>query len=174
MKLPNPAAAEVRARRVAMPDLTTDSAPAGRNPGSPPDRVLEFEPDYVDRFAVDAGPHELEPRHLARRALAGAAAANDAFGRLVWGALLGFELDRGAPGTMLGWRVSSETATELVLDTDGPRMAGRMVFARSGDELVWTTMLRFHGAAGRRIWALAGNAHRFIAPRALASARPSR
>ncbi|UJA19031.1 hypothetical protein HJD18_01635 [Thermoleophilia bacterium SCSIO 60948] len=158
-------------RREARPSAT---APSGSSRSAHADPIADFGPDYLDRFSVGADPRDLPARDWARRSLAGAEAANAAFGRLVWGGLLGFDLDRGAPGTMFGWRVTGDSPDELVIDTDGSRMAGRMVFAHFEGELVWTTMLRFHGSAGRRIWGVAGNAHRFIAPRALESAKPSR
>lgn len=142
---------------------------AERVGGSQPS-VVEYAPDYWDSFAIPAVPG-VPAREWARLSLRG---AGGPFGSIVWHRLLGFALtDRQTPGTLVGWRVSRDTEDEFVMDTDGTRMNGRMVFAIADGQLVWTTMLRFHGVAGERIWSAAGHAHRAIAPRALDRARRS-
>jgi hypothetical protein len=128
----------------------------------------DFSPDYLDSFGIDAVPGAA-PREWARLSLRG---ANGPFGSVVWGGLLGFDLaGSDAPDSLVGWRINRDTADEFVLDVDGSLMAGRMIFSGADDQLVWTTMLRFHRPVGRRIWAIAGNAHRAIAPRCLDLAR---
>jgi hypothetical protein len=105
-------------------------------------------------------------------ALRGADDANGAFSRLVWAGLLGFDLaPRGTPGTLYGWRVTTADQARFVMEADGARMAGRMVFDVEGDAVTWTTLLRFHTLPGRLVWSVAGHAHRAIAPRSLTQAR---
>jgi hypothetical protein len=72
--------------------------------------------------------------------------------------------------TMVGWRITSVEPQRLVLDTDGRLMAGRLVFAQTDDAVAWTTLLRFHRDAGRRVWAVAGSVHRALVPRLLTGA----
>jgi len=133
-----------------------------------PPVVAEFAAEYWDSFAIAAVP-AVAPREWARLSLRG---ADGVFGSVVWHRLLGFDLAAAAtPGTLVGWQISRDSDDEYVLDVDGSLMAGRMVFAFVDNQVVWTTMLKFHNTTARRIWTLAGNAHRAIAPRALSRAR---
>lgn len=135
--------------------------------------MTEFSADYWDAFRI-VGVDGVLPRTWAGLALAGADAANRAFGRLVWHATMGFDLvPRGASNALVGWRITSDTADRIVLDVDGTRSAGRMVLAHDGDDLVWTTMLRHHGRAGTAIWAVIGSAHRALVPRRMEQSRCS-
>ena len=134
-----------------------------------PQLAGDFRPDYGDCFVITTPPG-ITARSWAASSLRGAA-ADGTFSRLVWAGLLGFELaPDGTDETLVGWRVRHETPTRLDVETDGRRMAGRMVFRIEGDELAWATMFRFHAPAGRLIWAVAGHVHRAIAPRCLESA----
>jgi hypothetical protein len=138
-----------------------------------PGLVTEFGADYADAFTASASARH-SAREWAYASLRGAEAAGGAFGRGVWGGLLGFRLaTKGTAGTLVGWQVSVDDPNRLVLDADGRLMAGRMTFLVSGTEVTWTTMLRYHRPAARRIWAAAGHAHRALAPRCLRAARHS-
>jgi hypothetical protein len=129
--------------------------------------VEEFGADYADAFVISSSV-ERSAREWAWAGLRGAESAGGAFGRLVWGGVLGFRLARsGTPDTMVGWRLSTAEPDTVVLDADGRLMAGRMVFVVSGTDVTWTTMLRYHRKAAKRIWAVAGHAHRKLAPRCL-------
>ena len=135
-----------------------------------PSAAAGFNADYADAFAI-ATSSQHPARDWAYGALRGSEAAGGAFGRLVWGGVLGFRLaSRGASHTLFGWHVVVDDPDLVVMEVDGGLMAGRMVFAVSPTEVTWTTMLRFHCRAGARIWAVAGNAHRALAPRCLNSA----
>ena len=136
-----------------------------------PRAVADFAADYADCFQVPVGAGRGEPRDWARSALRGAEDPSGPFSRLVWQGLLGFDLaPRQAPGTLYGWRVTVEDGTAFVMEADGSRMAGRMVFTLSGGDVAWATLLRFHGLAGRLAWAAAGHAHRAVTPRCLVQA----
>jgi hypothetical protein len=129
--------------------------------------VDDFRPDYADCFVV-ATPAEFAAREWAAASLRG---ADGTFSRVVWQGLLGLDLAPiGTEDTLVGWPIRHDTATRLEVDTDGRLMAGRMTFLVEGDRVAWATMFRFHGGAGRRIWAVAGHVHRALAPRCLESA----
>lgn len=133
-----------------------------------PARQDGFAADYADCFRVPGLPDERCARDWAGAALAGAEVGGGVFSGLVWGGVLGFDLaPRATPDTVAGWRVVEDGRQRLVLDVDGSRMAGRMVFTAGRDEVTWTTMLRFQGRSGRRIWQVAGPVHRVLAPRCL-------
>ena len=133
-----------------------------------PPPVAEFGAEDWDSFAIASVPG-VAAREWARLSLRG---ADGVFGSVVWHRLLGFDLADGAtPGTLVGWQIGQDCDDHFVLDVDGSLMTGRMVFAQPDETVVWTTMLRFHNVTARRIWTLAGNAHRAIAPRALSRAR---
>ena len=118
---------------------------------------------------MPAGASAERPRAWASAALAG---ADGLFGSLIWSGLLGFDLaPSGTPRTLEGWNVEADTSTTLVLTAHGGRMSGRMDFSRVGDHIAWTTMLVFHGRVGAAIWAVAGHAHRQVAPRCLEHAQ---
>jgi hypothetical protein len=132
--------------------------------GNAPSAVADFDTDYWDSFAIAAVPGT-RARNWARLSLRG---ADGVFGSVVWHGVLGFDLaDKSVPETMAGWHVTCDSDDTFVLDVDGNLMAGRLVFDVSGERLVWTTLLTFHRPAGRRVWAVAGNVHRVIAPRSL-------
>jgi hypothetical protein len=129
--------------------------------------------DYSDAFRIAAAPGH-SAREWAQRSLRGADPANGLFGRLIWHGLLGFQLaPSGTAGTLVGWRIVVDEPDLFVLETDGRLMAGRMVFEACDTALTWTTMLRYHRRAARRIWAAAGHAHRALTPRCLQAARRS-
>lgn len=137
-----------------------------------PRAVAGFTAHYGDSFRISRGPGATEPRAWAQMALRGTGDANGAFSRLVWEGLLGFDLAApGTPGTLQGWRVTTDDQTSFVMAADGSRMAGQMVFSVAGDAVTWTTLLRFHDLPGRLVWSIAGHAHRAIAPRCLDRAR---
>src|SRR5215217_4856295 len=111
-----------------------------------PGVVSGFAADYGDSFRITTAPAGVEPAVWARTALRG---ADGAFGRLVWDGLLGFDLaPKGTPGTLDGWRVTTDDPTSFVMAADGARMAGRMVFGVAGGVVTWTTLLRFHDLPG--------------------------
>lgn len=139
----------------------------------PPSASTEFSADYWDAFRI-AGVNGVRPGKWAASALGGAEVANRAFGGLVWHTMMGFELaPRDATDALVGWHISTDAADKFVLDVDGSRTAGRMVFVCDGDDLLWTTMLRHHSRSGAAIWAVLGKAHRALAPRCLEHARRS-
>jgi hypothetical protein len=132
-----------------------------------------FAADYSDAFRI-AAVRGHRAREWAQRSLGGADRAHGLFRRLVWNGLLGFELAApGTAGTLVGWRIACEEPQLLVLEADGRRMAGRIVFEASDTALTWTTMLRYHRPIARAIWAAAGYVHRALTPRCLAAARLS-
>ena len=129
----------------------------------PDSAVADFSPDYADCFRVAAIPGQTAA-DWAGAALGG---ADGPFSRVVWQGILGFDLSSGTPGTLVGWPIREDSAERFVLETGGRLMAGRMVFELVDDQVRWTTSLRFHGWAGRLVWASVGPAHRRIAPRCL-------
>lgn len=154
--------------------------PRARRVPVPPAAAAGFDHDYGDAFAVPAGTGagvDASARRWAELGLAGAERFHRLFGRLAWQLGLGFRLaPRGQAGTLVGWRIVEDTDDRFVLDCDGRLMAGRMVFLRTSGEsgaptITWTTMLTFHGAAGRRVWMLFGIGHRAVTPFALGGAQ---
>jgi hypothetical protein len=125
--------------------------------------VSDFSPDYADCFRI-ASVADTTAADWARASLRG---ADGPFGRVVWQGLLGFRLAPGTPGTLVGWPISHDTPERFVLESDGPLMAGRMVFELADGDVWWTTSLHFHRALARVIWAGAGPGHRRLAPRCL-------
>lgn len=139
----------------------------------PSPAVAEFGADYWDAFRISS-VDGARPSQWAASALSGAEAANRAFGRMVWHTLMAFELaPRGASDALVGWHVTADTPDRLVLDADGSRTAGRMLFEHVGGDVLWTTMLRHHGRSGAVTWSVLGHAHRALAPRCLEHARRS-
>jgi hypothetical protein len=137
---------------------------------TPPSAVADFPADYWDCFAIATTGGSAG--RWARLSLRGAESAGGIFSTLVWQGVLGFNLDAaGTPETVVGWRITEETPTRLVLDADGRLMRGRMVFEIVGPEAVWTTMVRYHHALARPVWELAAHAHRALVPRCLRGAR---
>ncbi|HEY4269309.1 MAG TPA: hypothetical protein VGM94_14080 [Galbitalea sp.] len=133
--------------------------------------VADFGADYWDAFRI-TGLGGVRPSSWAAASLGAVEVAHRAFGIVVWGGLLGFDLaPRDTDGALVGWQVTADTQDQFFLDADGSRMAGRMAFTRDGDDLVWTTMLRHHSASGPRVWAVLSPVHRAIAPRSLMMAR---
>src|SRR5690348_15939646 len=103
--------------------------------------------DYSDAFAVAVvpGPTAADWAH---RSLHGADIAHGAFRNLVWHGVLGFDLaETNAPGTHVGWLISTDLPEQFILDADGRLMRGRMVFDISPTTATWTTMLAFHSSA---------------------------
>jgi hypothetical protein len=134
----------------------------------PEGAVSDFSPSYSDCFRVASVPG----RTAADWAWASLRGADGAFSRVVWQGILGFELaSSGTPGTLVGWPICHDSPARFVLETDGRLMAGRMVFELAGDEVRWTTTLRYHGSTAALIWATVGPGHRWIAPRSLGQAR---
>ncbi len=126
---------------------------------------------YADAFGVAAVPG-VAPAEWARLTLAGGPSwTQRAFGELVWHRALGFDLEpRGAPGTFVGWRITTDTPSSFVIDTDGPKMRGRIVFATTGSSMIWTTMIRYHRPSAERVWSVLSPVHRAITARLLAQA----
>jgi len=132
-----------------------------------------FPADYSDTFSVATVPGTAAAE-WARRCLSGADVANGAFRNVVWHGVLGFDLaSTDAPGTLVGWRISTDQPKHFILDADGRLMRWRMVFDVSTTTVTWTTMLAFHRPAAARIWAVAGHVHRALAPKLLGKARSS-
>jgi hypothetical protein len=132
----------------------------------PPAAVADFPADYWDCFAIATTADSA--RRWARLCLRGAESAGGIFSALVWRGVLGFNLEApGTPGTVAGWRITDETPTRLVLDTDGRLMRGRMVFEIAGRDARWTTMVHYHHPLARPVWELAAHAHRALVPRSL-------
>ena len=124
--------------------------------------------DYADCFTVVAVPGA-SAGDWARATLRG---AEGPFSRVVWHGILGLDLaPPGAPDTWVGWRIAQDSSERFVMETDGRLMAGRMVFDVDRSEVRWTTSLRFRGRVGSAIWAGAGFAHRWLAPRTLQDGR---
>ena len=145
----------------------------GERIGLPADERAGFAADYGDTFRVAAVPG-VAAREWARASLRGAEVGNRLFPRLVWHGALGFDLAaRSVPQTMVGWHVTTDEPDRFVLDTDGRLMAGRLVFVTTDETVLWTTLLRFHRPAGRRVWTVAGPVHRTLAPRLLTDAHRS-
>jgi hypothetical protein len=135
----------------------------------PDSAVADFAHDYVDCFRVASVPGGRTAADWARATLRG---ADGAFGRVVWRGILGFELaSPGTPDTLVGWSIRQDGRERFVLEGDGSLMAGRMVFDVDDDEVRWTTSLHFHRSIGAAIWAGAGVAHRWLAPRTLDGGR---
>jgi hypothetical protein len=133
----------------------------------PPAVVGEFGPDYADSFQIDAVPGASARSWMDSR-LHGSDAAKGLFRSVVWHGLLRFDLaDADEAGTAFGWRVSFEDVRRVVLDTDGPLAAGRMVFDATDDTVTWTTMLRYHHPVARFVWGVLAFGHRSIAPSCL-------
>lgn len=126
---------------------------------------------YADRFSVPAAV-EAPAGEWAYRSLRSAERHRGAFSKLIWQGALGFRLDPGAPGTLLGWRIEEDSPGRLVMAADGRLMEGRLMF-EVGSEVVWTTALRFHGSAGRFVWWVLGAVHRPAVPRSLHAASAS-
>ncbi|MBA2609242.1 MAG: hypothetical protein H0W70_14310 [Actinobacteria bacterium] len=126
--------------------------------------VAAFGADYVDAFRIN-GTRGATARAWADSSLHG---SRGLFGSIVWHGLLRFDLlPHDAPGSAFGWTVSTCEPALMVMDTDGSLAAGRMVFVIDGDAVTWTTMLRYHRAEARWLWAVIGNGHRAIGPRCL-------
>jgi len=129
--------------------------------------------NYCDAFSVAAG-NGSRASDWARECLRGADSAKGAFRHGIWHGLLGLDLAAPqAPGTLVGWQISTDAPERFVLDADGGLMRGRMVFEVSTTSVTWTTILVFHRRAGARIWAIASLAHRALAPRLLERAARS-
>ena len=155
--------------RILDTSANSESLPT-RDPG-PSGIVTEFGADYWDAFRI-ADVRGVRPAAWARACLGGTDAAHRAFGIVVWGLLLGFDLaPPGADGTLVGWQVTTDTEDQFVMDADGSRMTGRMAFVRDGGELSWTTMLRHHSHSGPVVWSALAPVHRAIVPRNLTAAR---
>jgi hypothetical protein len=131
-------------------------------------RALTVGVDYADCFRAVAVPGA-SAGDWATATLRG---AEGPFSRIVWHGVLGFDLAApGTPDTLVGWAITADSPERFVMETDGRLMAGRMVFDVDETDVRWTTSLRFHGKAGSIIWAGAGVAHRWLAPRTLGSGR---
>jgi len=136
----------------------------------PETAVADFASDYADCFRTASVPGTTAA-DWATMSLRG---ADGAFGTVVWHGILGFDLaPAGAPGTLVGWSVRHDSPERFVLETEGRLMAGRMVFEMTGDQVLWTTTLRYHGSVAGWVWAAAGPAHRRLAPHSLGRARHS-
>ena len=127
--------------------------------------------DYADSFTAQASGTPAA-REWARLTLAGGSdAVRNAFGKAVWGGILGFSLaPADAPDTLVGWRIIIDEPSLFVMATDGRLMEGRMIFVTDGARVTWTTSVRYHSPRARRIWAVMQHGHRRIAPRVLGSA----
>ena len=137
----------------------------------PESAVADFAADYADCFRVTSFPGRHSAADWAEATLRG---SDGVFGRVVWHGLLGFELaPSGTAGSLVGWRIAEDAPGRFVMEADGPRMAGRMTFDVEGQEVRWTTALRYHGRVAALIWSGAGIVHRQLAPRSLDDARRS-
>jgi hypothetical protein len=134
----------------------------------PSSAIADFEPDYSDCFRIASVPGGHSAADWARATLRG---ADGTFSRVVWQGILGFALSSGAPNTLVGWPIVQDTFERFVLQTGGRLMSGRMVFELDGDEVRWTTSLRYDRSIAAAIWAVVGPAHRRIAPQSLEGGR---
>jgi hypothetical protein len=138
--------------------------------------ALGFLPDadYADAFQASA-TGDRPARDWAKRTLgSGTSALDRTFGTLVWHGILGFDLaPADTPETLVGWAVPVDSPELFVLAADGRLMAGCMVFEVSAQNVLWTTLLRFHRPPAERIWSVAQHVHRALAGRVLARAAGS-
>ena len=72
-----------------------------------------------------------------------------------------------SPKYVIGWPIVRSDHDEIVLETDGPLMRGRLTLRREGDRrAVLITRLQYrHKIAARTVWAMVGPLHRALAPR---------
>jgi hypothetical protein len=128
----------------------------------------ETEPDYADVFEV---PILLGDSRTAEQAFRDALGDNPrALGSLVlWIHRNILRLRLGplsSPQYVIGWPIVRSDHDEIVLETDGPLMRGRLTLRRQDGRAVLITRLHYrHKIAARTVWAMVGPLHRALAPR---------
>jgi hypothetical protein len=83
------------------------------------------------------------------------------------GPVLGFRLaPPDLPGHVAGWAIIEHEPNILVLHAESRLMVARMVVDASDSHTTLTTLLLYKRPATRRVWAMAGIAHRALTDRA--------
>ena len=124
--------------------------------------------DYADAFRVASGDRHPAER-WARRAFEGRpSAARRLFVLVAWQGVLGLRLaPPESPGHLAGWAIVENEPAILTLHAESSLMVARMVIDVSDSHTTLTTLLRYERPAARGVWAVAGIAHRTLAPRVL-------
>lgn len=120
---------------------------------------------YAYACAIDAAVEGVTAEGWARATFEGAPAA----ARLVivagWRLALRLRLvPRGSPSSVLGWRILSRTPSAVVLATDSPLLAARLVVQVDGALVVHTTLVRVRNRLGGVVWAAAIPIHQVTIP----------
>jgi hypothetical protein len=137
----------------------------------PPALSRLAEADYADAFRI-ASEARLPAEQWARCAFEGGPRGADRLFVLVaWQGVLGLRLaPPDLPGHLAGWAIVENEPKILVLHAESWLMVARMVVDVSDSHTTLTTLLRYKRPAARRMWVMAGIAHRALAPRVLGRA----
>ena len=143
-----------RARRVPVPEaiLTDDDLKA---------------PDYTCAFEVDQQPSDTRPAEEWLRAMfEEARPALRSFILTGWIGVLRLRLGpRPSPGHVLGWRIRSTTAGEIVIGVEGTLVSAHQVLRIGDGKVTHVTIVHFDRSLARVIWGMAAPIHVRTIPR---------
>jgi hypothetical protein len=120
---------------------------------------------YSYACAIDTGVEDVGAERWARATFEGAPAAVRVAIVRGWRSALGLRLlPRGAPSSVLGWRILSSVPSAVVLATDSPLLTARLVVQVEGERVMHTTFVRLDHPLGRVVWAAAVPIHQLTIP----------
>lgn len=155
-----------RARSLTNAPRARRTAAARAEP--PPDLVGA---DYLDAFELLGLPADSKPPEVvARLALEQASWATRTAIRAAHRFALALRLQAaGAPGHLLGWRVTESSDDRVVLRADSPLLSATLLLRRraAGSMQLLTALTYARPRVARPLWRVVGPAHRWIAPRLL-------
>jgi Protein of unknown function (DUF2867) len=131
--------------------------------------------DRTARTASAAEAGTRSPELWARAVFEGAPLPVRWFLLAGWRAVLGLRLGpRGSPGHVLGWRIVAAETGAVRLELRSRLMVAQLVLRLERSEAVLTTLVFYHRAAARPLWAVVAPIHRLIIPYLLnrAASRP--
>jgi hypothetical protein len=84
-----------------------------------------------------------------------------------WRFFLGLRLQPlDAPEQVLGWRIEGDATgpDTVTLAADSPLLHAENIVAVDGTVVLWVTLVRFEGRAGRLLWTVASAMHHVVIP----------
>lgn len=123
-------------------------------------------PDYTDVFEVTlAGVDALSAEQWSRAVLEGAPRPVRWFLLTGWRAVLGLRLGPpSSPDHVLGWRIASNDAEMIRLESHSSLMTAWLILRVTGSTVVLSTNVDYARRMSRPLWAAVGPIHRRTIP----------
>ncbi|HWC79673.1 MAG TPA: nitroreductase/quinone reductase family protein [Pseudonocardiaceae bacterium] len=121
-------------------------------------------PDYGSCFEVTRNDARSAPE-WARAVWAGAPAPWRWALVTGWRLGLGLRLEsRSSPAQILGWAIASSTEETIILEAGGAGLTCQNIVSVDGDQVRWTTLVRYEPHWSHRMWSLVAPVHHRTIP----------